>query len=325
MPIPPEIAAKALFRSDRTCCVCRMRGKPVQIHHIDGNNRNNKLENLAVLCLDCHAETQVVGGFHRKVDAEQVILYRNDWENIVQRERTKFTIDLYAKETERRTGIEVLTSIAEIFRENEQYELLAMHYHSIGNAELRDKYVEKTLSKSPTPQTIVFLRGLQNRADLIPEEIINEEIERRTKNKDWSQLARLFVTIKRWNEAVYYYCKEIIKAVQEGNVFTAAYYLKEMSLGEKLQNKLFENAYSQATRERNLWWQIRALQELGWDSELDELLKAHKVEIERSDDNYMMALLYKTIGDRRRYAETLKKMYKGAKIVVFGKKENRQE
>jgi len=91
--IPPDVAAKVHFQSDRTCCVCRVKGKPVQIHHIDDDKSNNDIKNLAVLCFDCHTQTQVSGGFHRKLDAEQVILYRNDWDSLVARERNTTPVD----------------------------------------------------------------------------------------------------------------------------------------------------------------------------------------------------------------------------------------
>lgn len=31
---------------------------PLEIHHIDGNRTNNKLDNLKVLCCNCHATTE---------------------------------------------------------------------------------------------------------------------------------------------------------------------------------------------------------------------------------------------------------------------------
>src|SRR5260221_2851260 len=77
--IPTAIVAEVQFLSDRTCCVCRVKGKPFQIHHIDDNPANNDPKNLAVLCLECHNETQIRGGFGRKLYAEQIILYREDW------------------------------------------------------------------------------------------------------------------------------------------------------------------------------------------------------------------------------------------------------
>jgi hypothetical protein len=35
--------------------------------------------NLAALCLQCHDDTQIRGGFGRKLNAAQVIQYRDDW------------------------------------------------------------------------------------------------------------------------------------------------------------------------------------------------------------------------------------------------------
>ncbi len=85
--IPSDIAARVLFRSDRICCVCRERGRPVQLHHVDENPTNHAEENLAVLCFDCHRDTQIRGGFDRKLDAHQITLYREDWYAAVDRRR----------------------------------------------------------------------------------------------------------------------------------------------------------------------------------------------------------------------------------------------
>jgi hypothetical protein len=41
--IPIDLATEVIFASDRTCCVCEVRGKAIQIHHIDENPSNNRL------------------------------------------------------------------------------------------------------------------------------------------------------------------------------------------------------------------------------------------------------------------------------------------
>ncbi|HWZ46479.1 MAG TPA: DUF3298 domain-containing protein [Candidatus Saccharimonadales bacterium] len=87
--IPAAVAATVLFQSDRTCCVCRQRGKPIQIHHIDDAPRNNESDNLAVLCFDCHRDTQIRGGFDRKLDAQQIRLYKVDWIERVEGARSQ--------------------------------------------------------------------------------------------------------------------------------------------------------------------------------------------------------------------------------------------
>jgi len=77
--IPENIAAEILVLSDRTCCVCNERGKQVQIHHIDENPANNDIENLSILCFDCHNQTMIKGGFGRKLDSSQIIKYQQEW------------------------------------------------------------------------------------------------------------------------------------------------------------------------------------------------------------------------------------------------------
>jgi hypothetical protein len=88
VPIPQDLADELLFRSDRTCCVCRLSNKPVQIHHINDDPSDNRPDNLAVLCVVCHNETQITGGFGRKLNAGQVTWYRNDWLAFVEARRT---------------------------------------------------------------------------------------------------------------------------------------------------------------------------------------------------------------------------------------------
>jgi hypothetical protein len=87
--IPPEIAGHVLFLSDRTCCVCRDGNKGPQIHHIDGDPTNHDPENLAVLCREDHGATLVTGGFVRKLDAHQIVLYRDRWLADVERMRAE--------------------------------------------------------------------------------------------------------------------------------------------------------------------------------------------------------------------------------------------
>ena len=89
--IPEDIAAQVLFLSNRVCCVCRDPAKSPQIHHIDENPSNNSIDNLAVLCFECHHKTHIKGGFARKLDAAQVRLYRTEWLHLVEHKRAENT------------------------------------------------------------------------------------------------------------------------------------------------------------------------------------------------------------------------------------------
>lgn len=88
-PIPDDVAAEVMFSSASTCCKCNQRGLPIEIHHIDENPSNHAIENLAVLCKICHHETQVSGGFSRKLDAPTVSRYRDDWLRRVSERRSR--------------------------------------------------------------------------------------------------------------------------------------------------------------------------------------------------------------------------------------------
>ena len=88
-PVPDDVSAEVMFQHDRTCCVCRDRGLAVQIHHIDENPTNHAINNLAVLCLEHHEQTQTRGGFAKKLKAADVIRFRDDWVRRVSDRRDK--------------------------------------------------------------------------------------------------------------------------------------------------------------------------------------------------------------------------------------------
>jgi hypothetical protein len=77
--IPEEVASEILYAHARTCCVCNEPGRPIQIHHIDDDPSDHDPENLCVLCLLCHEETQVRGGFGRKLTPSLVRKHRDEW------------------------------------------------------------------------------------------------------------------------------------------------------------------------------------------------------------------------------------------------------
>jgi hypothetical protein len=88
-PIPQDISAEVMFQHDSTCCVCRNRGLSVQIHHIDEDPTNHAIQNLAVLCLEDHDQTQTKGGFAKRLKAADIIRHRDDWVQRVRLRRDK--------------------------------------------------------------------------------------------------------------------------------------------------------------------------------------------------------------------------------------------
>jgi hypothetical protein len=277
----------------------------VQIHHVDEDPSNGSFDNLAVLCLECHTETQVQGGFCRKLDADQVILYRDDWFAVVARERAAARTLAAEEHMSDQSDLELASSIAEIYRDADAYEQLAMHYLTLGNAELRDKYIERAIESGMDDASLIFYRSAQNRVDLIPKEVVRREERRLLRRKDFFQLARLYRSLDRPIEAVQMACRGAIEAIDAGRVFTAAYYLKEMTSDGDVEG-MFALALAESKKANDLWWQVRALQEMEIDDEADELLKANKEKIESGEKLHLRQALARAEGDERRFIELSK-------------------
>lgn len=62
---------------DRLCCVCR--GEAKQIHHLNEDPSDHRESNLAALCFDCHNDTQVSGGFGRRLSQGEIRRHRDEW------------------------------------------------------------------------------------------------------------------------------------------------------------------------------------------------------------------------------------------------------
>jgi hypothetical protein len=318
IPIPQSVAAEVLFLADRTCCVCRNRTKPVQLHHIDEDPTNNAPENLATLCLECHRNTQVSGGFDRKLDAEQIILYRDDWNRAVAARRAPH--DQTTGSTNRSKGevnVKYATSVAEAYKDRKEWVLLAVHYDNVGNEKLRDKYIDVALADDPRDGTVVFLRGLQGRPDLIPSEVVNRELERLTEHASWNQRARLFMKLKRYREASQDYVRGVLQSLEDDNPFSAAFYLREL-VKHDLIKALYVEALQKAADEDDLWWQVRALQDLGWQRELDSLLLSNASRIEASKDSMLQQLLTQARGDSDRALDEAIDIWGSAQYGVMG-------
>ena len=72
-----------MFQHDRICCVCNTPGLAVQ------NPAHHTIENFAVLCLQHHDETQVQGGFSKRLKAADIFRSHDDWVRRVQGRRDK--------------------------------------------------------------------------------------------------------------------------------------------------------------------------------------------------------------------------------------------
>ncbi len=74
--IPEKTAIDIMFWSNRQCCVDQKPG--VHIHHLDENPSNNDIDNLALLCFECHDEASKRGGLSRRLSPGVIKRYREE-------------------------------------------------------------------------------------------------------------------------------------------------------------------------------------------------------------------------------------------------------
>lgn len=233
--IPIDISAKVLFDSDRTCCICREK-KAVQIHHIDEDPANNDPKNLAVLCFDCHHDTQIRGGFGRKLDAEQVRLYRDDWLNQVRRRRMIVAPAESVGSRDISTDVRQVAAQLEIYKAAEDWFHVAWTYDRIGDAELRDKYIEMALQQNPRPFDAYRLARMQGKTTNLPPDFIDAVIQ--DVGGDWTWVGAILRETGDVVAATQVYLKGIKEALENGSWFLAAFYIRH-GLNETIADNLF--------------------------------------------------------------------------------------
>ncbi|MGH1404135.1 MAG: HNH endonuclease signature motif containing protein [Alphaproteobacteria bacterium] len=85
-PIPEETLLKVLYKSRRTCCICRNPNKPIVVHHIDewAKSRSHDEENLIVLCLDHHDLAHTKKELSQGLSRKELKSSKQKWEEHVE-------------------------------------------------------------------------------------------------------------------------------------------------------------------------------------------------------------------------------------------------
>ncbi|MCU1223079.1 MAG: endonuclease [Edaphobacter sp.] len=278
-----------------------MKGKPIQIHHIDDDHSNSTYENLAVLCFDCHTDTQIRGGFHRKLDSDQVILYRSDWQATVSRKRAQQRATEITEDNKSDLG-SLIKRIEEL-KAQRNYEELIFIFNNLNERELRDKYIELRLQKKRPFEEELYFRSMQGRLDLLSNEELKKHFADYEASEDWQDLARDYFLIGDKINGTKYMCKHVVRAISQGNFFNAAFCVRALALNHPVDS-LFEKALIENREKKDLFWELRSLEELGWTDELMSVIKENLETIDKEKESLPFDMFQEYIDKVRSEAQT---------------------
>ena len=85
--IPDNITNNLLYKSRRTCCICRDSNRSIIIHHIKewSESKSNEENNLVVLCLHHHDEAHTKRELSQNLTPERILEGKKRWEKEVEK------------------------------------------------------------------------------------------------------------------------------------------------------------------------------------------------------------------------------------------------
>ncbi len=82
--IPEKIKEEVLFLNGMTCCMCHDRSKQGLFYHIDGNQKNNKIGNLAIICTECQEKISNKDQFRKRISPQTIKKMKLEWETKIR-------------------------------------------------------------------------------------------------------------------------------------------------------------------------------------------------------------------------------------------------
>jgi hypothetical protein len=94
-PIPFDTLVQVLWANRSACCVCRTFERAIVLHHILpwAQSRDHGADNLAVLCLEHHAQAHRIGGLEQNLGERQLRAFKEKWEEEVRHLDPKAILD----------------------------------------------------------------------------------------------------------------------------------------------------------------------------------------------------------------------------------------
>lgn len=191
--IPDDIQKEVLVSSRRRCCICYGLNRDIaikkgQIAHLDGDNENFKLDNLAFLCFDHHDEYDGKTSQSKNFTIKEVKEYRTelyeyvlsaidttkkiDYSDIKKSEIKTLIIEILEDNNGSINSLSLLTSKTGISRTELEKQLFELNEQKVIRVDRPRGKREKTFSLTSSNENIVldtFVEQLKKEEKIISE------------------------------------------------------------------------------------------------------------------------------------------------------------
>jgi hypothetical protein len=202
-------------------------------------------------------------------------------------------------------NLRLVAARLEILKAKKDWWQIARIYDDIGDRQLRDKYIALARKQATSPIEQIMLDELAGSIQNVRTDVLESALSEA--ESDWTVQARLLALTGRVREAALLYLDGIREDILEGNWFAAAFYIRH-GLESDITEAFFEMALKESNERGDIWWQIRAFEELGWDGSRDETLIQNKDVILQGNDLLLKQKLARAIGDDDLLLETVKEV-----------------
>jgi hypothetical protein len=168
IPVPKKTEAQLMYDTDRKCCICQDGTFGDQIHHIDGDPSNNKINNLVFICFNHHNEASITSSLRKKLSGETIKLYKAKWCEEVDLKRKKRRDKFEKKEIIKLSEDEIIRASV---KANVIIEIVKImnEFHNLNNFEEKELLLEKLRRLNIYPdyrisyEILAFLNFILNR------------------------------------------------------------------------------------------------------------------------------------------------------------------
>lgn len=145
-PTRRELRVELMAKSSNCCCICQT--PFIHAHHIDFNNENNSLDNLAPLCPNHHALAHARSNMFLNLTPERIKAIRDKWYEYCDDRRQHFDRDFGVARLKVKNFVRSLGSFGATYGWRKTFVSLDEHYGNLTRDEIIDRVFSLRIQKT---------------------------------------------------------------------------------------------------------------------------------------------------------------------------------